>query len=299
MFHENTLGVSRQIMQCDDIAPTQFGMFCNPREDCGPADWHRDIRPPSHGNVQCFIDDYRANPPHYTQWNIALYDDDVLWLIPGSHMRFNTDEENRQLSRSEYEPVEGSFPIELKAGDGVVYLTPILHWGSNYSTRFRRTMQFAYRGYNNGSLTHAHHLHWMIDLPERLPEQLASHFRRFLQLRDDEYDIVEQVFRAMLARDEAAFLVGLERLHSGTVGRMSAVLQLSKMARTVRSGRGEISVRFSEEEKDTLWQRFDAFDRALQEDEPYLIPGFQTKEPSTYNFDEMPEMNLEAFTASW
>ena len=159
VFHENTLGVSRQIMQCEDIVPTQFGMFCNPRQDCGPADWHRDIRPPSHGNIQCFVDDYLANPPHYTQWNIALYNDDVLWVIPGSHMRYNTEAENRQLAHSEHEPVDGGVPVDLKAGDGVVYLTPILHWGSNYSTRNRRTMQFAYRGYNNGSFPHAYVIH--------------------------------------------------------------------------------------------------------------------------------------------
>ena len=65
VLHENTYGVSRQIMQCEDVVPTQFGMFCNPRRDHGPADWHRDISPPAHGNVQCFFADYLANPPHW------------------------------------------------------------------------------------------------------------------------------------------------------------------------------------------------------------------------------------------
>jgi hypothetical protein len=31
-------------------------------------------------------------------WNVALYDDEVLWVVPGSHLRPNTDEENRQLA---------------------------------------------------------------------------------------------------------------------------------------------------------------------------------------------------------
>ena len=300
VLHENTLGVSQQIIQSGDVVPTQFGMFCNPRRDHGPADWHRDIRPPAHGNVQCFIDDYRANPPHYVQWNIALYDDDVFWLIPGSHMRFNTEDENRQLSRSEHEPVGGGFPVDLKAGDAVVYLTPILHWGSNYSTRLRRTMQFAYRGFFNGSLTAALHLHWMPDLPDRLPDHLAIRFRRFLELRDAEFDTIERMFRAMINRDESGFLEGLERLHAGAVGRMSCVLQLSKIAKgQVLRQKGLLGARFNQEEADTLWQRFEQFDRLLQVDEPHLIPGFQIKEPSTYNFNEMPDMDVEKFVASW
>ena len=34
-------------------------------------------------------------------------------------------------------------------------------------------------------------------------------------------------------------------------------------------------------------------------DEPYLLPGFQSKEPTTYNFNAMPAMNVEEFIASW
>ena len=52
LFHENTYGISKQIMQTEDVVPTQFGMFCNPRTDHGPSDWHRDISPPVHGPVE-------------------------------------------------------------------------------------------------------------------------------------------------------------------------------------------------------------------------------------------------------
>ena len=95
LFHENTYGISKQIMQTEDVVPTQFGMFCNPRIDHGPSDWHRDISPPAHGPVEAYYTDFLNNPPCYTQWNIALYDDDVFWLVPGSHRRFNTATENQ------------------------------------------------------------------------------------------------------------------------------------------------------------------------------------------------------------
>mgnify|MGYP002840636828 CR=1 FL=1 len=299
LFHENTLGVSRQIMQCEEIVPTQFGMFCNPRRDHGPAEWHRDIRPSAHGNVQCFIDDYRFNPPHYTQWNIALYDDDVLWLVPRSHMRYNTERENRQLAHSLYEPLDGAIPVELSPGDAVVYLTPILHWGSNYSARLRRTMQFAYRGYNNGSFTQAYVLHWPDEVCERLPEHLAARFRRFVELRHREFDTIECMFRAMIAGEEAGFMAGLEVLHGRPEGRMSCLLQLSKIARAAREGRGIVGERFAAAERAALWRRFAAFDRALQLDEPNLVPGFQEREPTTYNFNEMPAMDVDEFVAGW
>ena len=36
VFHENTYGISKQLMQAEEVAPLQFGMFCNPRVDHGP-----------------------------------------------------------------------------------------------------------------------------------------------------------------------------------------------------------------------------------------------------------------------
>jgi hypothetical protein len=111
---------------------------------------------------------------------------------------------------------------------------------------------------------------------------------------------MERTFRAMIAKDQAIFLEGLVALHSGTVGRMSCVLHLCKIAQgQIRQTRGPLGSRFTQEQAELLWQRFVIFDRLLQVDEPYLIPGFQTKEPSTYNFNEMPAMNVEQFIASW
>ena len=67
VFHEHTYGISRDIMQAEEIAPLQFGMFCNSLRDYGPADWHRDIRPPQHGSVEAYYSDFIANPSSYMQ----------------------------------------------------------------------------------------------------------------------------------------------------------------------------------------------------------------------------------------
>ena len=183
------------------------------------------------------FDRHRRAARERVQWNIPLHDDDVLWLVPGSHRRFNTERENRQLAVSEHREIDGGVQIELAAGDGIVYLTPILHWGSNYSARHRRTLHFGYRAFNNGRLTHAHVFHWLPRLAEVLPRRHASRFRRFLDLRDRECDAMERAFRAMIGRDAAAFCEALEELHSGEVGRVSCLVQLSKVARAALRGR--------------------------------------------------------------
>ena len=139
-LHENTQGVSTQLMGEPDAAVTEMMMMCSPVRDRGPAVWHRDIHPIDTAPLQAYIDDIIENGPRYVQWNIPLYDDSVLWVVPGSHIRINTEEENRQLLADPRVPLPGSVQTHLNGGDGVVYITPILHWGSNYSAKLRRTI---------------------------------------------------------------------------------------------------------------------------------------------------------------
>ena len=93
-LHENTQGVSTQLMGEPDAAVTEMMMMCSPVRDRGPAVWHRDIHPIDTAPLQGYIDDIIENGPRYVQWNISLYDDSVLWVVPGSHLRINTEEEN-------------------------------------------------------------------------------------------------------------------------------------------------------------------------------------------------------------
>ena len=36
--------------------------------------------------------------------------------------------------------VTGGVPVELRAGDGVIYSNFLIHWGSDYTTKLRRTL---------------------------------------------------------------------------------------------------------------------------------------------------------------
>ena len=78
-----------------------------------------------------------------------------------------------------------------------------------------------------------------------------------------------------------------------------ALVMRQRVKQVCRRARGLVGSRFTREEGRILWQRFAPFDRLLQVDEPYLVPGFQTKEPSTYNFNEIPAMEVDEFIASW
>ena len=115
--------VSRQLLQGRDIGLHAMFLMCSPTSDRGPANWHRDTAPTFDAPLQGLELDMAANGPGYVQWNIPLYDDNVLWVVPGSHRRPNTDDENRQLVKDPREPLPGGMQVELKAGDGVVYTT--------------------------------------------------------------------------------------------------------------------------------------------------------------------------------
>ena len=64
----------------------------------------------------------------HTQYNISLFDEESLIVIPGSHRRVRTDVER------EADPLEPNMPdqlvVKMKAGDAVFYDSNILHRGT-------------------------------------------------------------------------------------------------------------------------------------------------------------------------
>ena len=129
----------------------------------------------------------------------------------------------------------------------------------------------------------------------------------------------------MLAKDAATFRETLAQLHPGEVGRMVAVVLLSKKAAQIRAlkrpeiaslphndratavGDQRVSLylledlarRFSPEETELLWQRFAPLDARLQDATTHPTPGFQGSE-SRYVSNEMPaNLGVDEYIASW
>ena len=318
-LHENTLGVSRQLLS----VPEQTGvaglmLMCSPQKDHGPAHWHRDVHPIDMAPLEELQMDMLENGPKYLQWNIPLYDDDVLWVVPGSHRRINTEEENRQLLKDPRIPLPGSIPVELKAGDGVVYINYILHWGSNYSTKLRRTLHgghtiFPY--YDDLNFT------------QFLSPWAREAFEQWSESSAAMQDLTESALRAIINREANAYCTAVEALQpkAGPRAKLALAIYLSKAAyhihvlkhpdadtvppdvRRRASGPHSITInwgpefanRFSVEEADMLWGRFGVLDAKLQAAEEHFVPGFQSG-PMRYFFNEkLVDFEVEDFIASW
>ena len=307
------LEVSRQIMGAE-AAPTSFMMMCNPARDHGPAAWHRDIHPVDQAPITGLQRDLLANNPGYLQWNLPLYDDPVLWVVPGSHRRPNTEAENEALAEDPRRPLPGGVRVELAAGDGVVYTNLILHWGSDYSRALRRTVHFGHRSLGGDLLPYVAGLHRRGDPSPFLGAAHQEAWRRHRQLYDAECDLMESAFRAAIAGDGPAFLESVERLHPGESMREVCAILLSKLARKLargshpeRPGYGgdftqdrELAPRFTGEDLEALWRRFEPLDDMLKApgDGEY-VPGYQSG-PMSYRFESLPgALTLEGFVEGW
>jgi hypothetical protein len=117
-----------------------FNMLVRPDGDAPFAlRWHRDDIPAS-----ASADEERARlkkdgePYVHTQWNLPLFDDDSLIVVPGSHARPRTDAERDADPYADDMP--GQVTVALKAGDVVFYDNNILHRGVYDPRKERMTL---------------------------------------------------------------------------------------------------------------------------------------------------------------
>ncbi|KAG6176239.1 hypothetical protein E4U27_005366 [Claviceps purpurea] len=136
-FSEDILGLVKVLLQCtdQDLVMELFNMLVRPETDF-ELRWHRDDIP-----AEATAEEEMARlgrPSFHAQYNLALWEDRSLVVVPGSHKR----------ARSELErcadPLERALPgqlvVELGAGDIVFYDNNILHRGVYDSSRDRATL---------------------------------------------------------------------------------------------------------------------------------------------------------------
>ena len=310
--------VAGRLLGVEDAGATELMMMCSPVRDHGPAAWHRDIHPIDTAPLRGYIDDIAENGPAYIQWNIPLYDDDVLWVMPGTHARANTDQENRLLLEDNRRPLPGGVQTHLRAGDGVVYITPILHWGSNYSTKLRRTVHGGFSPFalREGDAFIGH-----------LQPAVQEVFHRWEGQSRRKKDLTEAALRAALAGDGVAYRDALGALRPGVgeKGRLLQTVFLTKAAlfirlrkrpellptvpeRVARASTAQHPItmnwgprfaeRFTVEEADLLWQRFEPMEERLYGEEAFM-PAFQA-ERMRHSFIDMPAgFGVAELTATW
>lgn len=184
--------------------------------------------------------DMQRNGIGYVQWNIALEDDEVFWLLPASHNLPDSADVQQALLDDPCAEIPGGIPIKLRAGDGVVYSNVCLHWGSRYtSSPTRRTLHLSYRAIGLGAqrlLSKSHSAPGLED--PAFADALSSkdcgdHFRMVASLLAEERAMMATLFRATVERDVPGFYKALAALHAGEEHQMVAVVLLSKIVKAI------------------------------------------------------------------
>jgi ectoine hydroxylase-related dioxygenase (phytanoyl-CoA dioxygenase family) len=136
-FDKELLTYVAALIGCNEDSLTMelYNMLVRPDRDFSLR-WHRDDIAPTATPVEELA--RLQKPGYHAQWNLALYDDSSLVLVPGSHKRARTDDEREADPYAEELP--GQITVALKAGEVAFYNNNILHRGVYDSTKERMTL---------------------------------------------------------------------------------------------------------------------------------------------------------------
>ena len=136
-FNDKIIGVVLKLLGCskDDLVLELYNMLCRPDHEFALR-WHRDnIGPDASPEEELRL---LQEPVIHAQWNLALFEDSSLVVVPGSHKRIRTDMERGA------DPFEDDMPgqmvVKMRAGDVVFYNNNILHRGVYDSKTERMTL---------------------------------------------------------------------------------------------------------------------------------------------------------------
>jgi hypothetical protein len=188
-FGDTAMAPAKQLLQCgdDDLIMELYNLLIRPDEDFALR-WHRDDVPATATADEELL--RLAEPAWHAQWNLALYDDASLVVVPGSHARARTDEERAADPFAAH--ISGMKVVTLKAGDAVFYNNNILHRGVYRKDVERMTLHGSVGHIKGGALRARNVLqHGVRDwvekcdfgsLPGKLPTRAAGMKARLLEL---------------------------------------------------------------------------------------------------------------------
>ncbi|MCQ6559111.1 phytanoyl-CoA dioxygenase family protein [Paenibacillus mendelii] len=139
--HSPIIEIIESILE-QPIRYSLFGMLASGDGQGYVQNWHRDLVPL---NSPSEVTDLLRDARDLCQMNAALFDDRYLTIVPGSHLRKLTDEQNEALRLNPSGSVPGELVVELGAGDAVFYYPNILHRGYNPDGHFRWSLHHAFR----------------------------------------------------------------------------------------------------------------------------------------------------------
>jgi hypothetical protein len=150
-FSDGIMDVAKELLSCadDELVMELFNMLVRPDRDF-ELRWHRDDIPATASSDEEL--ERLKKPAFHAQWNLALYDDASLIVVPGSHARAQTAAE-RAADPFEKE-LPGQLVVKLAAGDAVFYNNNILHRGA-YDSKIERMTLHGSVGHVKGSALRA------------------------------------------------------------------------------------------------------------------------------------------------
>jgi len=135
--------------------------------------WHRDIIQIPQEEIEDWL--FSKERFHNSvQINLPLVDENSLWIVPRSHNRPNTPEENEAFQGSKhYAPVgvemPGGMPVPLRAGQAVIYNNNLIHRGYTKTMEVpRRTLHMGYHSAAHPPTWHFYLLNASLLTPEYL-----------------------------------------------------------------------------------------------------------------------------------
>lgn len=136
-FSSAIIDIVKELLKCEDseLVLELFNLLVKPDRDF-ELRWHRDDIPAT-ASAEVELERLKE-PAWHAQWNLALFDDESLIAVPGSHVRARTEVERKA------DPFEKGLPgemrVKMKAGDVVFYNNNILHRGAYRSDVERMTL---------------------------------------------------------------------------------------------------------------------------------------------------------------
>jgi len=136
-FSSAVLDIAKALLDCadDELVMELFNMLVRPETDFALR-WHRDDIPAGASDEGERL--RLAEPAFHAQYNLALYEDSSLVVVPGSHRRARTATERGADPMADHLP--GQVEVRMEAGDIVFYDNNILHRGVYDASKERMTL---------------------------------------------------------------------------------------------------------------------------------------------------------------
>lgn len=147
IHHKNLLFFLESLLEKELVFEGGVILLAKPKNEYKQG-WHRDVWqiPEDQITERLFLPERKHN---CIQVNLAFIDDDSFWVIPGSHSRPNTIDENELFNGSKHltSPdvnMPNAVSIPIKAGQAIFYNNNLIHRGFNKKAAKRITFHASY-----------------------------------------------------------------------------------------------------------------------------------------------------------